>query len=99
MGARKYIRIKEFCNSHEIEESFVYELQEFEVIKLEFRDREPILQLTELPRLEKMLRLHRELQINPEGLQAVDHLLKKVRDLQEEVKHLRNKLTRFEDYL
>jgi hypothetical protein len=97
MGTRNYIRIKEFCSSHEIEESFVYELQEYEVIHLEIREQEHLLHLRELPRLEKMLRLHRELQINPEGLQAVDHLLRKVRDLQDEVKYLRNKLNRFED--
>ncbi len=90
----RYIRIKEFCKSHEIEESFVYCLQEFEVIRIQIRNDEALFDEAELPGLEKLLRLHRELDINPEGLHAVNHLLSKLEQLQEEVRMLKVKINR-----
>ena len=41
--------------------------------------------------------MHQELEINPQGLQAIYHLLEKVSGLQEEITTLRRKLNRFED--
>ena len=95
MGTTKYIRIREFCQNHEIEESFVLTLREYEVIQIEQKNNEPFIHIKELPKLEKMLRLHQELEINPQGLQAISHLLEKVSGLQDEVFALRRKLKRF----
>ncbi len=97
MGAKEYIKIREFCLNYGIEESFVLDLQEYEVIQIELLDDEPHLLEQELPVLEKMIRMHQELEINPQGLQAIHHLLEKVSNLQEEVTALRRRLHRFED--
>ena len=97
MDTRKYIRVGQFCSSHDIAESFVRILQEYEVIEVVEINKELHLHEYELPKLEKMLRLHQELQIDPQGLQAVHHLLEKVQILQQEVSSLRKKLRRFED--
>lgn len=51
-----------------------------------------MLHVEELPVLEKMVRLHNELDINPEGIQAIHHLLGQVESLQEEVAALKRKL-------
>lgn len=97
MGATTFIKIKEFCVNYGIEESFVFDLQEFEVIQIKVIGDEPHLSEQELPILEKMVRMHQELQINPQGLQAIHHLLEKVSGLQEEVTILTRRLNRFED--
>lgn len=97
MGAKKFIRIRDFCITYGIEESFVFDLQEYEVIQIKLVDEEPYLREKELPILEKMIRMHQELEINPQGLQAIHHLLEKVSGLQEEVSALKRKLNRFED--
>lgn len=44
------------------------------------------------PYWKKMVRLHNELDINPEGIQAIHHLLGQVESLQEEVAALKRKL-------
>lgn len=97
MDTRNYIRVRQFCSSHNIAESFVRILQEYEVIEMVEINRELHLHEYELPKLEKMLRLHKELEIDPQGLQAVHHLLQKVALLQQEVSTLQRKLNRFEN--
>lgn len=97
MGATEFIRIREFCINYGIEESFVFDLQEYEVIQIILIGDEPHLSEQELPILEKMIRMHQELEINPQGLQAIYHLLEKVSGLQEEVIALNRRLNRFED--
>lgn len=97
MKQEKYITIKTFCRHHGVDESFIYTLHEFEILQIESRDDEPMLPVEELPILEKMVRLHQELDINPEGIQAVYQLLQQVEELQEELATLRRKLNRFDD--
>lgn len=92
MDSDKYISIKTVCKIHGVTESFVYELGEFEVLKLYTKDKEAQLPVEELVVLERMVRLNKELDINPEGLHAVHHLLKKLDKLQEELFVLKRKL-------
>ena len=49
MEATKFIRIREFCMNYGIEESFVFDLQKYEVIQIELVDDEPHLPEKELP--------------------------------------------------
>jgi hypothetical protein len=94
MAQENYISIKTFCEHHGVQESFVFSMQEFELLRVDQVEEEVFIPLEELPILEKMVRLHRELDINPEGIQAVYHLLEQVRNLQQEVATLRRKLDR-----
>lgn len=96
MDVTNFIRIREFCSNYDIKESLIFELQEYEVIQLKVIEDEPHISEQELPVLEKMVRMHQELEINPQGLQAIYHLLEKVSGLQGEVTNLRRRLNRFE---
>lgn len=96
MGATEFIRIREFCVNYGIEESFIFDLQEYEVIHIKLINDEPHLPEQELPVLEKMIRMHQELEINPQGLQAIYHLLEKVNGLQEELTSFKRRLQRLE---
>tara|TARA_R110002051_G_scaffold325148_1_gene426016 strand:- start:3814 stop:4104 length:291 start_codon:yes stop_codon:yes gene_type:complete len=92
-----YITIKDFCSSHDIEESFVFSLSEFDLVTVEIVEQEYYLHQEELPKLEKMVRLNQDLGINLEGLEAIYHLLEKVEQMQTEVNQLKNKLRKWED--
>ncbi|MBM1106566.1 MerR family transcriptional regulator [Aurantibacter crassamenti] len=92
-----YIHIKEFCSHYNVEVPFIKQLQEYEVVNIEVAETEIMIPENELLNLEKMVRLHHDLAINPEGLQAIHHLLAKVNHLQEEINFLSRKLKRFED--
>ena len=97
MNSKPYISIKSFCTAHEVEESFVQILHEYEVLVIEKRNKEQVVPLEALPTLEKMVRLNKELDINPEGLQAIHVLLKQIQELQEEVNLLKRKMNLYTD--
>lgn len=97
MEEKTFIKIGEFCINYGIEESFVFDLQEYEVIQIKVIEDEYHIPEQELPVLEKMVRMHQELEINTQGLQAIYHLLEKVSGLQEELTALRRRLNRFEE--
>ena len=47
--------------------------------------------------IEKMIRLHQELNLNPEGIDIVFNLLEKMNHLQNELNSTKNKLRLYED--
>jgi hypothetical protein len=96
MTLEKYIRITDFCRGHALEESFLYDLQEVELIEILEVERHPVIRHSELDRLERLVRLHRDLEIGPHGLMAVDHLLHRMERLREEILELRRRLDRWE---
>lgn len=96
MNVKKYIRIADFCKGHSLEESFIFSLHEVELIEIREVESEPVIPRRELSRLERLVRLHRDLEISPQGLMAVDHLLEQMEALREEVLELRRRLHRWE---
>lgn len=96
MKVTNYIRLSDFCQGHALEESFLYELHEVELIEIVEMEQQPVLQTAELDRVERLVRLHRDLEIGPQGLLAVDHLLSRMEQLREEVLELRRRLNRWE---
>jgi len=95
MNSKTFISIKTFCTAHQVEESFVRILHEYDVLAIQEQDKEQVVPVEELPTLEKMVRLNKELDINPEGLQAIHRLLQQIQGLQEEVDILKRKLDLF----
>lgn len=98
MKTEYYITIQDFCSNHQLEESFVMNLREYELIEVKIIDQQQYIDPEELPKLERMVRLHQELGINPEGIEAVHYLLQKIEKMQREMSKLRNRLQRFEDF-
>jgi hypothetical protein len=96
MKKENFISIKTFCENHGVGESFIYSMYEFEILQVQQEKEAGMLHLDDLPLLEKMVRLHHDLDINPEGIQAVHHLLGQVESLQQEVASLKKKLDRLE---
>jgi hypothetical protein len=52
--------------------------------------------LSELDRLEKIIRLHFELDINLEGIETINHLLQRITNMQEQIVSLSNRLKAWE---
>ena len=97
MEPEKYIRITELCSYYSIDDSFVHSLRDYGLMEIVVMEDQEVIPEDQVKDFEKMLRLHYELEINLEGIDAINHLLHQIRDLQEEVKSLRNRLTRWEE--
>ena len=81
------------CSYYNIELSFVQLLDEHGLINLSRADDKVFISHDELPNLEKYMHLHYELNINLEGLEAISHLLERIRDLQRQMVLLQNKVS------
>jgi hypothetical protein len=97
MKTENLIPAIEFCTSHDIEFSFIYSLQETDLIELIIIEETIFLNPAELPKLEQILRLHRELEINLEGIDVIINLLDRVEQIQYEMNVLKNKLRKYDD--
>jgi hypothetical protein len=95
MSADELIPAGEFCAFHHVELSFIRNLHESGLIGMTVREGAVFLSAEELPALEKFARWFYELQINPEGIEALSHMLGRVEQLLEENRLLRNRLQRF----
>ncbi len=93
METENLILIDKICSHHNIEVSFVYALQEFGLIEVVELADQRFLSNEQLKDFEKIVRLHYELNINLEGIDAIAHLLQRIDDLQQELVVTRNKLS------
>ena len=96
MEADKYIALTEICTSYRIDNSFLYSLREFGLVKIVALENKEYLPLEQLNELERIVRLHYDLEINLEGIDVIYNLLERVQELQRENQSLRNRLTRWE---
>ena len=97
METQDLITIKEFCLHYNVPHSFIDALKDYELIEVTVIESNHYIKTTQINDLEKMMRLHFDLEINFEGLDVVDNLLKRVKALQNENIALKNILRRFED--
>ena len=96
MDTQDYIPIQIFCSYYSVPISFVNALHEFELIEIITIQNTLYIHNTQIKDLEKMMRLHFDLDINLEGVDAIYNLLKQVDALQQDIVLLNNKLNRFE---
>ncbi|UZH54967.1 chaperone modulator CbpM [Salinimicrobium tongyeongense] len=93
----RYISIIEFCNCHRLEYSFIHSLTEHGLIETVIIEENEYIEQEQIRELERMMRLHYDLDINLEGIEAINHLLDRVSRLQKEVRQLQNRLKLYED--
>jgi chaperone modulatory protein CbpM len=89
------IVVNEFCIHHEIDMEFINALCDAGLIEVIVSGDQVCIAEEELPRLEKMVRLH-ELDINPEGIETITYLLQKMSELQQQVHALNCRLQLYE---
>ncbi len=85
------IAAKDVCNCYSIDYVFINELSSYGLINVVTVQEDNFISYDDLPKVEKLIRLHQELDINVEGLEAICNLLENIEQLQHEVDHLKNK--------
>ena len=96
MRTENLIAAKQFCIYHEVEDTFITELQQAGLIEVTVVNQDYYIPESELQKLERLTRLHNELEINTAGIEAISHLLQRLEAIQEEMRQLRNKLNAYE---
>jgi len=90
------IAADELCASHNIDISFISLLHQNGLIEITTVKNIMFIEVDQLQELEKFIRFYYDLDINLEGIETVNHLLKRIDSLQNEVLMLRNRLRLFE---
>ncbi len=85
------IAITDICTYHEVEYTFISSLSEAGLVELTVVNESTYIPESELLKLEKMIRMHHELEINIAGIEAITHLLERIEQMQEEIRVLRNR--------
>ncbi len=97
MNASELIRAEEFCSQHQISISFLEMLNERGLTRLSVVQQVIYIPSDELTELERIMRLHFDLEINLEGVEVITRLLQKLNDLNEEKRILQNRLLLYEE--
>lgn len=96
MEMNEFIPIELFCQQHNIEISFVRSLQEFGLIEITMVNEAHCIKSNQLVEAEKLVRLHDDLELNLEGIDVVTHLLLKIKEMQNEIRVLKTKISLYE---
>jgi hypothetical protein len=97
MEQKDMIVLDEFCTNHQVEISFIRTLEEYGLIETIIANETLCVHDDELSKLEQIVRLHRELNINSEGIDAIINLLQRIENMQNEIIELRNRLNFYEE--
>jgi|TARA_R110000765_G_C18851182_1_gene598955 hypothetical protein len=98
METQNLISIAQFCEHYTIPATFIDELKEYELIEIIVSENNDYIKITEITEVEKMIRLHYDLNINLEGVDVIYNLLNQVDSLKKELTDLQNKLSFYEHF-
>jgi len=96
MENKELIPVYNFCVTHKIESSFIELLNQYGLVEITTIEEQSYFAETQLNEVEKMVRLHYDLDINLEGIEAIRHLLEKIKEMQYRNRQLQNRLSRYE---
>ena len=96
MQTEQLILLETFCIEYPVEFSFIQLLIEHGLVQITTVEEQTYIPESELPQIEKIIRLHNDLEINLEGVEAINYLLAKLQQQQDEINALQNKLRFFE---
>lgn len=90
------IPVQHLCTHYHAEASFVQSLHDFGLIRLATIEENYFVAEEQVKDIEQMIHLHYDLDINIEGIDAIQHLMRRIHAMQAEMNGLRNRLNRFE---
>ena len=96
METQELIVIDVFCKEYQIEINFIQDLEEFGLIQIVKKREKKYLDKNQLVFIEKIIRLHNDLNINKEGIEIILNLQEKENQLLSEINYLRKRLGLYE---
>ena len=96
METQELIIIDVFCREYQIEINFIQDLEEYGLIQIIVKEEQKYIGRNQLATIEKIIRLHNELNINKEGIDIILNLQEKENQLLAEINNLKNRLNLYE---
>ncbi|MFL9844242.1 chaperone modulator CbpM [Flavobacterium rhizosphaerae] len=96
METENLVLVEQFCAYHNVEITFINALQDYGLVEIVTVKQNNYLPYERVKDVEKMIRLHYEMDINLEGIDAIANLLNRVEALQGELNMVRNRLRFYE---
>lgn len=88
---KKFITIKELAAFHNIEEGYIMEFVHIGIIPAHKKKSVMHIHLEDIDELERAIRLHRDLEVNLQGVEIICRLRNRIANLEEEMSLLRLK--------
>ena len=97
MESSELVPVYSFCVHHKIELSFIEALQQYGLVEITTIEEQMYFKENQLSEVEKFVRLHYDLDINVEGIEAIGHLLEKLKEIQARNVQLQNRINLYEN--
>ena len=97
MESSELVPVYSFCVHHKIESSFIEALQQYGLVEITTIEEQMYFKENQLSEVEKFVRLHYDLDINVEGIEAIGHLLEKLKEIQARNVQLQNRINLYEN--
>jgi chaperone modulatory protein CbpM len=97
MKTEEMISLDEFSFHYNIEVEFIQSLHESGLIEIIVVEKKTVIPVSQLQNLEKLARLHYEMNINLEGIETITYLLQRMNEMQQHILLLNNKLSMYEN--
>ncbi len=92
METENLITLEKVCELYEVEPDFIVALNDFGLLDFIVVEEIKFVNKEQIGDLERMMRLHYDLEINMAGIDAISHLLQRVHEMQRELISLKNRL-------
>jgi chaperone modulatory protein CbpM len=96
MNLEELIATEELCERYRVEHTFIRSLSNSGLIEVVTIEKREYVHCDKMADFEKLMRLHYDLDINLEGLEAIKHLLDRVNELKDLNIALKNRLGLYE---
>lgn len=94
MMTSTFIAIQDYTRiQDQIEPDFIRALHQSGLIHCQINGQDYFIDSDELPQIEQYARLHYDLDINLEGIEAIAHLLSQIESMQKEIRKLQEHMT------
>lgn len=97
MDLKDFFPVGKLCELYRLELSFFEELGEIGLIEFNEHRGQRYIHQDALYHVEKIIRIHRDLHVNLEGIDVVMNMLRRQEMMEEELLRMKNKLKRYED--
>lgn len=97
MNTENLILLQTICLHYQLEPSFFTHLNEIGLIEIQKVEQSLYIQTDKIKDIERMIRMHHELDINPEGIDVIFNLLHKIEQLKKKLTDTQNRLQLYEN--